>query len=219
MKIIAGLGNPGQEYAHTRHNVGFFVVDELARRWGAAFARSRHEALVAERGSGSQRIFLMKPQTYMNLSGVAVGGLARFYKIAAEDLIVVYDDIDLPPGRLRIRQDGGPGGHRGVESLIVHLGSESFVRVRVGVGRPPAGIEAAGHVLRGFLPQELPVMRDAVTQAADAVEAVLSLGVVKAANRFNKKEKPERPEKTAGPAAPPVPPAGAAAGAPGEEPC
>ncbi|CUH95472.1 hypothetical protein P22_1543 [Propionispora sp. 2/2-37] len=184
MKMIVGLGNPGQKYEATRHNVGFMVIDELAKRWGIASWRTRNEASVAEKRQAEQ-ILLVKPLTYMNLSGVAVGELARWYKIAVTDIIVVFDDMDLATGRLRLRTTGSSGGHRGVESLLVHLPSADFFRVRVGIGRPPAGWQVVDHVLSRFTAEEEPLATDGIKRAAAAVECLLEQGINKAMNRYN----------------------------------
>lgn len=186
MKIIVGLGNPGSEYSATRHNIGFMVVDELAHRWNIENWREKFGALIAEYRTGPEQVLLVKPQTYMNLSGTAVGPLARWYKVPPEDMIVVYDDLDLPVGRLRLRLKGGSGGHRGIESLLVHVGQDSFVRVRTGIGRPPAGREVVNHVLTRFSPEEEPLIKEALTKAADAIECILKEGANKAMNKFNK---------------------------------
>lgn len=185
MKIVVGLGNPGNQYKDTRHNIGFLVVDELARRWNAAPWKRRYEAEVSEhRAIGP--VLLVKPQTFMNLSGVSVREAAKFYKTPATDIIVVHDDLDLPAGRLRIRERGGSGGHRGIESILAQLGCDEFVRVRFGVGRPPAGWESADYVLGRFAAEELPLVREAIGKAADAVEAILKEGTAPAMNRFNR---------------------------------
>ena len=186
MKIIVGLGNPGAEYSGTRHNIGFMVVGELADRWRIDSWRQKFDALVAEYRAEAEQVLLVKPQTYMNLSGAAVGALARWYKVPPENIIVAYDDLDLPVGRLRLRLKGGSGGHRGIESLLVHLGQDSFVRVRAGSGRPPAGREVVSHVLTRFSPEEVPLMKEALTKAADAIECMLKEGINKAMNKFNK---------------------------------
>jgi PTH1 family peptidyl-tRNA hydrolase len=161
------------------------TVDTLADRWGVAAWREKFAALVAER-RGAETVLLVKPQTYMHLSGEAVGALIRFYKLAVADVIVVYDDIDLAAGRLRLRPGGGAGGHRGIESLFDHLGDDAFARVRIGVGRPPEYMEAADYVLSRFSPDEQPLMDEAIKRAADAVEAILKDGLAKAANEYNK---------------------------------
>lgn len=186
MKLIVGLGNPGQEYSATRHNVGFMVVDALAAAWKAADWRHKHNALVAEYRTADETILLVKPQTYMNLSGTAVGELARWYKLTPEDVIVVYDDMDLPTGKLRLRMKGGTGGHRGMESLLVHLGQDTFPRVRVGIGRPPAGWQVVDYVLSRFTAEEQPLLEDAIARSTAAIECIVSQGVNKAMNRYNK---------------------------------
>lgn len=186
MKIIVGLGNPGREYSATRHNVGFMAVDVLAERWGATGWRERFDAQVAEYRGGGENVLLVKPQTYMNLSGRAVSALINWYKLTAADLIVIYDDVDLPAGKLRLRPGGGAGGHRGIESLFDHLGSDGFARVRIGVGRPPQYMETADYVLSRFTAEEQPLMAEAIKRAADAVEAILKQGLTKAATEFSK---------------------------------
>jgi PTH1 family peptidyl-tRNA hydrolase len=185
VKIVVGLGNPGREYVATRHNIGFMAVDTLAERWGVTAWREKFSALMAEH-RGAETVLLVKPQTYMNLSGQAVAAFVRFYKLTVADVIVVYDDIDLPAGRLRLRPGGGAGGHRGIESLFDHLGSDAFARVRIGVGRPPEYMEAADYVLSRFSSEEQPLMDEAIKRAADAVEAILKDGLAKAANEYNK---------------------------------
>lgn len=185
MKLIVGLGNPGQEYHETRHNIGWLVLDELAARWGGGW-RQREKAQVLEVRRQGEALLLVKPQTYMNLSGEAVGPLARFYKVPAADIIVIYDDLDLPTGKLRLRMKGGSGGHRGIESLLRHLDGDSFNRVRLGIGRPPAGWAVPDYVLSRFRPEEQPLLQEALDRAADAVEGILSLGMANAMNRFNR---------------------------------
>lgn len=184
MKIIVGLGNPGQEYSATRHNVGFLAVDKLADKWGVNNWRDRYNALVAEY-RGTETVLLVKPQTYMNLSGRAVSALANFYKVACSDIIVIYDDLDLPVGKLRLRLKGGSGGHRGIESMLAEIGQDDFGRIRVGIGRPPAGWETANYVLGRFTAEEAPLVNDATNQAVDAVQCIIKEGFVKAMNKFN----------------------------------
>lgn len=186
MKLIVGLGNPGREYSETRHNVGFMTIDELAKRWKITNWRSRYEALVAEYRTGKEQLLLVKPQTFMNLSGNAVGALARWYKVQAEDVIVIYDDMDLPMGRLRLRSKGGSGGHRGMESIILQLGKEDFPRVRIGIGRPPEGWQVVDYVLAKFNAEEGLLMATALQKAADAVEGIVAQGFNKAMNTFNR---------------------------------
>lgn len=186
MKLIVGLGNPGRAYRQTRHNVGFEVADELARRMGVKFRRSwRFPAEMAEGTLEGEEVVLVKPRTFMNLSGEAVGPLARKKGIPAGDVIAIVDDLDLPLGRLRIRKSGGAGGHNGLKSLIAHLGTEEFPRVRIGIGRDAEG-DAVSHVLGRFRPEEEPVVREAVSRAADAVATALREGWDRAMNDFNR---------------------------------
>lgn len=185
MKIVVGLGNPGQEYSATRHNIGFMAVDKLAERWAVTAWRERYNAQVAEY-RGEETVLLVKPQTFMNLSGRAIVPLAAFYKVAYEDIIVIYDDLDLPVGRLRLRLKGGSGGHRGIESLLYESGKDDFARVRIGIGRPPQGWETANYVLGRFSPEEAPVISEALGQTAEAVECIIKDGFSKAMNTFNK---------------------------------
>ena len=185
MKIIVGLGNPGQEYGATRHNVGFMTVDKLAEKWSITTWRERYNGLVAEY-RGEETVLLVKPQTYMNLSGRAIVPLVNFYKVQLNEITVIYDDLDLPAGRLRLRLKGGSGGHRGIESMLYELGNDDFNRVRIGIGRPPQGWETANYVLGRFNGEEAPVISEAIDQAVSAVECILQEGFTKAMNKFNK---------------------------------
>ncbi len=191
MKLIVGLGNPGRRYQATRHNVGFAVVDELARRTGAAFEHGRANALTARAGLGAAATLLVKPLTMMNLSGEAVGDLARYFRIAAPDILAVADDVNLPLGRLRLRARGSAGGHNGFRSIIGHLASEEFPRLRIGVGRGDPRRELADHVLARFDADEAPDVEAGVARAADAVECFLALGIEAAMNRYNRWEAPD----------------------------
>lgn len=184
MKLIVGLGNPGSRYANTRHNVGFMVLDRLAQRARTTIARRQCSALVATTEVGGERVCLAKPQTYMNLSGEAVACLLRFYKASPRDLLVVYDDRDLPLGKIRLRERGGAGSHRGMESIIAALGTDDFPRLRVGIGRPP-GVDAVAHVLGSFSAEERPIAEDALSRAVEAIEVALREGLPAAMNRFN----------------------------------
>jgi PTH1 family peptidyl-tRNA hydrolase len=181
-RIVVGLGNPGSVYARTRHNVGFMVVERLAQRWEIRFA-AEHEGLIVGRGPvASVPIRLVQPRQYMNLSGTALQGLPGTW--AVQDLIVVYDDIDLATGRLRVRHNGGTGGHRGIASLVATFGPD-FDRVRVGVGRPLASQDPAEYVLESLPDDMFQAMSAAVERASDAVECVLTQGLQQAMNRFN----------------------------------
>lgn len=186
MKIIVGLGNPGQQYSSTRHNVGFMAVDELAKRLGISDTwRNKFDALVAEY-RGEESIVLVKPQTFMNLSGRSVQSILHWFKVLPPDVIVVYDDLDLPIGRIRIRTKGGAGGHRGIASLIENLSNDSFNRIRIGIGRPPEYMATADFVLSRFTKEENALMEPAIVRASEAVEVAIKHGMTKAANDFNK---------------------------------
>lgn len=191
MKLVAGLGNPGPKYQRTRHNVGFWTLDELVRRWGQGAPRFERdfEALLWDVQRPQARVLLLAPQTFMNLSGRSVAAAARFYRIAPQDLLVIYDDLDLPTGRLRLRAGGSSGGHRGMEDVLTRLGTPQISRLRIGIGRPHPS-RAVDHVLGPFTPQERPLVEQAVIQAADAVECWLSEGIEAAMNRFNRAGQP-----------------------------
>ena len=185
MKAIVGLGNPGRDYAGTRHNVGFDVVDEIARRWNVQLRPWKsvaHVAVVGARGA-----VLVEPQTYMNLSGDAVNRVAAFHKLEPSDVLVVVDEIQLPLGRIRLRRSGSAGGHNGLKSIIQHVGPE-FPRLRIGVGRGDTRRDLANHVLARFEPDERSVIDDAIARAADAAELFIADGVPAAMNRFNRKD-------------------------------
>lgn len=202
MKLIVGLGNPGAEYAGTRHNVGFAVIGVLAQRHNIAVTKRDFKAVLGEGRIGEERILLARPMTYMNLSGEAVAAIARFYKIEPQDIIVLFDDVALPPGRLRLRFKGSAGGHNGLDNILKLLHTQEVPRIRVGVGPPRPG-EMVGHVLSKFRKEELPVMEEAYERAADAVECAVREGFELAMNRFNVGEKPARPEKD-GPSVPDI---------------
>ena len=184
--LIVGLGNPGGEYENTRHNAGFAVADELARRGGFAVQRLKFKALTAAAEIGGQGALVMKPTTYMNLSGEAVGEAARFYKLPPDHVLVISDDVDLPLGKLRIRTGGSAGGHNGLKSIIQHLGSDRFPRLKVGVGgKPHPDYDLADWVLGKLQGEDKKLMDETVKRAADAVECLLKDGSDKAMNRYN----------------------------------
>jgi PTH1 family peptidyl-tRNA hydrolase len=189
-RMIIGLGNPGAEYAHSRHNVGFQVVDVLAERHGLPFDKFQRRARLAigkvrTPAGHEQRVLLAKPMTYMNASGEAVGPLAAFYKIAPADILVVFDDLDLPAGRIRLRPGGGSGGQKGMQSIIKQLGSEAFPRLRVGIDRPPGQMDPAAYVLRPFSPDQETEMAFVRIRAVEAIESWLAFGIEVAMNQFN----------------------------------
>ncbi len=188
--LIVGLGNPGRRYAETRHNVGFMTVDELARRHGVVDVSERMGAWTGRARIAERDVLLVKPQTFMNASGEAVGRLWRWYRLSLEQLFVVGDDIDLPFGRLRLRQRGSAGGHNGLRSIFAHVGSQEVARLKIGVGRP-AERDARDHVLSSFSPEERAALPGLLGRAADAVELVLRDGIIAAMNAVN-------PQATAG---------------------
>ena len=184
--LVVGLGNPGGQYENTRHNAGFLTADELARRGRFAIQRLKFKALTAAVEISGQGVLMMKPTTYMNLSGEAVGEAARFYKIPPDHVLVISDDVSLPLGKLRIRTGGSAGGHNGLKSIIQHLGADQFPRVKVGVGeKPHPDYDMADWVLGKFQGEDKKVMDETVKGAADAVECYLRDGPQKAMNRFN----------------------------------
>lgn len=186
MHVIVGLGNPGAEYQRTRHNVGFHVVDSLARRWTIRLSRHSFLSLIGDGVWRGEKVLLVQPQTYMNRSGEAVVKLRDFYHLSLSDFVVVHDDLDLPAGRVRIKRGGGgAGGNRGIASLIAAFGSKDFVRVKVGIGRPPGRQDPADFVLQPFTRQEEASILAAVDRAADAVEMLLTEGLEKAMAGFN----------------------------------
>ena len=184
--LIAGLGNPGEQYENTRHNVGFRVIDELADRGDFPVQRLKFRALTNTAVIGGQGVLVMKPVTYMNLSGEAVGEAARFYKLPPDHVLVISDDVDLPLGRLRIRKGGSAGGHNGLKSIIQHLGTDQFPRLKVGVGgKPHPDYDMADWVLGKLQGEDKKIMNAAVRRAAQAVECLLSQGLDKAMNQYN----------------------------------
>lgn len=189
MKLIAGLGNPGPRYAASRHNIGYMLVDELARRWGASVTRyDRHfEGLLEQVTAGGNTVLLLKPLTFMNLSGRSVAAVWRYYKLDTADVLTVHDDLDLPVGQLRLRATGSAGGHKGMEDVIRHLGTFDLPRLRLGIGKVhrDATVE---FVLSQFEPGERAAIEAALCRAADAVECWLRNGIDAAMNRFNRKQ-------------------------------
>ncbi|MDD5723703.1 MAG: aminoacyl-tRNA hydrolase [Syntrophales bacterium] len=185
MKLIAGLGNPGVRYSCSRHNIGFLVVDALARTKGIEVSRRRFDSCFGRGVISGVPVVLAKPQTFMNLSGVTVGKLARYFGIGAEEILVVHDDMDFPTGDVRIKVGGGAGGHKGLLSIMDHLGGSEFVRVRVGIGRPRAGETAEGYVLERFSESEIQTLPRVIERTCDAVIGVVSSGVRVAMNKYN----------------------------------
>lgn len=187
MKLIVGLGNPGSRYRATRHNLGFMVIDGLAERWKIGVGGRRHEAEFGTGDVAGIRTVLAKPQTFMNASGESVAKLRRLYRLDPVDILAIYDDLDLPLGKVRLRGDGGAGGHNGVASLISVLG-KGFPRLRIGIGRPPGGADPVGFVLEAFSSDELPMVREAIDRAADGAESWLRDGLEATMNTINRRE-------------------------------
>ncbi len=186
MKLIVGLGNPGKKYQHTRHNLGFLVIDRLAQRHRIAVSQKLCNALIGEWSIDGEKVILAKPQTFMNRSGAAVKAMFREYRGDSEDLLVIYDDLDLPFGRIRIRTQGSAGGHRGIVSILENLAGAPFCRIRVGVGRPPDGMDAADYVLESFDAGEAGALSEILDRAAAAVECLLRDGVKRAMELYNR---------------------------------
>lgn len=188
MFIIAGLGNPGREYAHTRHNVGFDTIDVLADKYHIEVDTRKHKALIGKGIVEGQKVILAKPQTYMNLSGESIRELVDFYKIdQTSELLIIYDDISLNPGQLRIRLKGSAGGHNGIKSIIQHLGGQEFLRIKVGVGEKPAGYDLADYVLGHFSGEDKEEMEKAKERAAEAAAMMICGETEKAMNEYNRK--------------------------------
>jgi PTH1 family peptidyl-tRNA hydrolase len=190
LKLLVGLGNPGPEYARTRHNVGFLVADEVARMAGAGFTLRKFGAEIAEAAMGGERVWIVKPQTFMNHSGEAVGSAMRFWKASAEDLVVVHDDLELDAFRVQVKVGGGHAGHNGLRSVNAHVGTPEYARVRVGVGRPPERVDPADWVLGRFPRAEDREVLDVVERGAAAARAVVADGAAKAMNEFNRRRSP-----------------------------
>jgi PTH1 family peptidyl-tRNA hydrolase len=197
MRIIVGLGNPGREYAGTRHNIGFMVVDEIARRYGPATWKKRFRSEIGEVFVDGQKIVLVKPQTYMNLSGIAVREAISWFHVDREDTMIVMDDLDTPFGSLRLREKGSAGGHNGLASIIQQLGSTEIPRLKIGIGRGRS--TAAAHVLSRFSPEQERELPDLITRSADALEIWIKDGITTAMNHSNRKIVPETQERAARP--------------------
>ena len=183
--LLVCLVNPGKEYANTRHNIGFLAADALEKRTGVKFNKLKYRALTGEVTLGGQRVLVVKPQTYMNLSGEAVKLAGGFYKIPPERILVLYDDVSLPLGKLRIRASGSAGGHNGIKNIIAHLGTDAFPRIKVGVGAPQREDGLVDWVIGSFTAAERKVVHAAIYKALDAAECVIEYGVSEAQNRFN----------------------------------
>jgi PTH1 family peptidyl-tRNA hydrolase len=183
--LIAGLGNPGRLYRHNRHNIGFLFVDKFSEKMGEGPSRLQLKALTTKVIYQGRRLILVKPQTYMNLSGQSIGSLVNFYHIPLTNLLIVYDDIDLPWGKLRLRPEGGSGGHRGIKSIIEHVGSQKFLRLRIGISRPPGRMEPTDYVLQDFSKVELGELEIIFQTAIEACLSIVTEGIEYAMNQYN----------------------------------
>jgi PTH1 family peptidyl-tRNA hydrolase len=183
--LVIGLGNPGREYRLTRHNIGFIVLDQLAVKLDVRFSRLQSKALVASAMHHERRIILAKPQTYMNFSGRAVQGLVRFHKLPFTNILIVNDDMDLPVGTIRIKPDGGSAGHKGIISIIQHLGTDEFPRIRLGIGHPPGQMQSQDYVLQGFSENEFTIVSETISRAADAILVWVLEGLDAVMNQYN----------------------------------
>lgn len=187
MKLIVGLGNPTAKYDKTRHNVGFEVIDQLSKEYNISVDTAKHKGLYGKGKIEGQTVILLKPMTYMNLSGESVAAVASYFKIAPEDVIVIYDDINLDVGRLRIREKGSAGGHNGIKNIIAHLSTDVFPRIRVGVGMKPPKMDLADYVLSRFSKEEQELMEDGYQKACKALELMVVDDIAKAMNEYNGK--------------------------------
>jgi PTH1 family peptidyl-tRNA hydrolase len=186
MFLIAGLGNPGRKYDQTKHNMGFDAVTELVDRWNIPGSGTDMKAMYGKGLIGGQKVMLIKPMTYMNLSGEAIRAYCHYYKVDPEsELLVIYDDISLDPGQLRIRKKGSAGGHNGIKNIVQQLGTDKFARIRIGIGAKPEGWDLADYVLGRFPKEELETMRETVGRAVDATEEMIRAGADSAMNKFN----------------------------------
>ena len=185
MKIIAGLGNPGREYDKTRHNAGFEAIDEIAKKYNIDLDEKKHKAICGKGFINGEKVILLKPQTYMNLSGESLRAAIDFYKLSAEDVIVLFDDISLEVGQLRIRQKGSAGGHNGIKSIISHIGGNEFIRIKLGVGGKPEGRDLADHVLSGFDRDTEPLIRKVIELVGGAILTIMKEGAEAAMNKYN----------------------------------
>ena len=195
MYVIVGLGNPGREYADTKHNVGFRVIDKLADKYNIDVTKFKHKALVGDGMINGKKVMLIKPQTYMNLSGESVKEVMSFYKVDVENMIVIYDDTSLGLSMIRLREKGSAGGHNGIKSIINHMGGDTFNRVKVGIGEKPNGWDLADYVLAKFNKDDEPLILSGIDKAAEACEIFISRGMKDAMNKFNAKQKVKKPKE------------------------
>ena len=193
--VVAGLGNPGREYAETKHNVGFMVIDRLAEKYNINVTKFKNKALIGDGTIGGRRVLLVKPQTFMNLSGESIREIVNFYKIPQDRFVVIFDDTSLPEGQIRLREKGSHGGHNGIRNIIQQMGTDVFWRIKVGIGEKPNGWDLADYVLAKFDKDALPLMETGMDKAVQAVELILSRGMQDAMNRMNQRPKQPKPKK------------------------
>lgn len=193
--VIAGLGNPGPKYEGTKHNVGFDVVDRLGKKYNIEINKFKHKALVGDGTIDGRRVLLVKPQTFMNLSGESIREIVNFYKVPQDHFVVIYDDTSLPVSGVRIREKGSHGGHNGIRNIIAQMGTDEFCRIKVGIGEKPNGWDLADYVLAKFDKDDLPMIEQGADKAVNAVELILSRGIMDAMNRINQKPKTPQKEK------------------------
>ncbi|ASV67711.1 aminoacyl-tRNA hydrolase [Cytobacillus sp. FSL W7-1323] len=185
MKLFVGLGNPGKPYDRTRHNIGFDVIDELSKKWDIPLDQSKFKGLYGAGFVKGEKVFLLKPLTYMNLSGESIRPLMDYFQIEIEDIVVIYDDLDLPVGKIRLRQKGSAGGHNGIKSTIAHIGTQEFNRIRVGIDRPPQGMKVPDYVLGKFSEEEMNEMKAVINKCTDACEEWLNIPFLQVMNVYN----------------------------------
>ena len=195
MYVIVGLGNPGREYADTKHNVGFMVIDKLADQYNIDVTKFKHKAFVGDGIISGKKVMLVKPQTYMNLSGESVKEIMSFYKVPTENMIVIYDDTSLEAGLIRLREKGSAGGHNGIKNIISHMGTGCFNRIKVGIGEKPNGWDLADYVLAKFSKDDEPLINSGIDKASQAAGIFISLGMQDAMNKFNAKQKIKKKTK------------------------
>lgn len=187
--VVVGLGNPGKQYEQTKHNVGFLVIDKLAEKYQIPMTKFQYKAFVGSGTIKNKKVVLVKPQTFMNLSGESVREIVNFYKVPQERFVVIYDDTSLPMGQIRLREKGSHGGHNGIRNIIQLMGTDVFGRIKVGIGEKPNGWDLADYVLAKFEPNDLPLMENGMDKATEAVEWILSRGMQDAMNRMNQRQK------------------------------
>ncbi|MDQ0220898.1 aminoacyl-tRNA hydrolase [Peribacillus cavernae] len=185
MKIFVGLGNPGKQYNQTRHNIGFEVIDELSKKWDIPLDQAKHKGIYGTGTAGGEKILLLKPLTYMNLSGESIAAVMNFFKASIEDVVILYDDLDLPVGKIRLRQKGSAGGHNGIKSTIAHLGSQEFNRIRIGIGRPVGRMSVTDYVLGRFSKEEWGEMGNVIEKCTKACGESAQRPFLQVMNEYN----------------------------------